>query len=135
MSDVALRGEARTRVVLFDIGGVVIRTPFELHDHEWRGPFDPATDALWRRMQAGGLSEREYWYERASAHHPGADDPTLAFMRPLYEQHESVVVRPEVVALLDELAAAGVRVAALTNDLAAFHPPEWIDRMTVLRRF
>ncbi|MGL5819417.1 MAG: HAD family hydrolase [Phycicoccus sp.] len=124
-----------TRVVLFDFGGVVIRTPFELHGYSWRGPFDPATDALWRRMQAGGLSERQYWHERASAYHPDADDPTLAFMRPLYEQDESVVVRPELKALLDELRDAGVRTAVLTNDLAAFHPPEWIERMTVIRRF
>ncbi len=47
----------------------------------------------------------------------------------------AVIVRPEVLALLSSLEDAGVRRAVLTNDLAAFHPPEWIERMSVLRRF
>ena len=123
------------RVVLLDFGGVVIRTPFELHDHAWRGPFDTATDPLWVRSQRGELTEREYWHERASAYHPDAEDPTHAFMRDLYEQDESVIVRPEVRSLLEDLHAAGLRTAVLTNDLAAFHPPEWMARMTVLRAF
>lgn len=124
-----------TRVVLFDFGGVVIRTPFELHDYEWRGPFDVASDPLWAQSMAGEITEREYWHRQASRYYPDADDPTHTFMRDLYEQDESVIVRPEIVALLDELQAAGLRTAVLTNDLAAFHPPEWIGRMSVIRRF
>lgn len=27
----------------------------------WRGPFDPDHDALWQDMQAGHISERNYW--------------------------------------------------------------------------
>jgi putative hydrolase of the HAD superfamily len=127
--------EAVTSVVLFDFGGVVIRTPFELHGYAWRGPFDPATDELWRQSQRGEITEREYWHRRASAYHPDVEDPTYAFMRDLYEQDEAVIVRPEVLALLSSLEDAGVRRAVLTNDLAAFHPPEWIERMSVLRRF
>jgi putative hydrolase of the HAD superfamily len=121
--------------VLFDFGGVVIRTPFELHAYDWRGPFDTASDPLWLQSQRGAITEREYWHRRASAYHPDAQDPTHAFMRDLYEQDEAVIVRPEVVALLDSLEDAGLRRAVLTNDLAAFHPPEWIERMTVIRRF
>lgn len=128
-------GVVQTRVVLFDFGGPVIRTPFELHSYDWHGPFDPAGDPLWRRSQSGEITERDYWHERASAYFPDAEDPTHDFMRTLYEQDEAVVVRPETVALLDELQAAGVRTAVLTNDLSAFHPQEWIDRMTVVRRF
>ncbi len=124
-----------TDVVLFDFGGVVIRTPFELHDYPWRGPFDVSTDPLWARSMSGEITERAYWHERASVYFPEADDPTHEFMRSLYEQEEAVIVRPEIVALLDALQAAGLRTAVLTNDLAAFHPPEWIERMTVVRRF
>lgn len=123
------------QVALFDFGGVVIRTPFELQDEKWRGPFDPDNDALWRASQSGEITERDYWHQRSAALYPDADDPTYAYMRKLYDQAEDVVVRPEVVELLDELAAKGYRVAALTNDLSAFHPPEWIERMTVIRRF
>lgn len=124
-----------TSVVLFDFGGVVIRTPFELGDFDWRGPFDVATDPLWAKSMSGEITEREYWHQRSSAYHPDDDDPTHTFMRTLYEQDEAVIVRPEIVALLDDLQAAGIRTAVLTNDLAAFHPPEWIERMTVIRRF
>ncbi len=124
-----------TSVVLFDFGGVVIRTPFELHRYDWHGPFDPSSDPPWEAMQRGEITEREYWHRRASVYHPDAQDPTHAFMRDLYEQDEAVIVRPEVVGLLDSLADAGLRRAVLTNDLAAFHPPEWIERMRVVRRF
>ena len=79
-----------TSVVLFDFGGVVIRTPFELHGYDWHGPFDPSSDPLWEAMQRGEITEREYWHRRASAYHPRAEDPTHAFMRDLYEQDEAV---------------------------------------------
>ena len=128
-------GAVPADTVLFDFGGVVIRTPFELVDTDWRGPFDPAGDPLWRQSMAGEITEREYWHRRASELHPEAADPTFAFMRQLYDVEESTVVRPEVPALLDRLQGQGVRTAVLTNDLAAFHPEEWIARMTVLRRF
>ncbi len=123
-----------TSVVLFDFGGVVIRTAFELHDYEWRGPFDTSTDPLWERSQSGEITEREYWHQRSAAYFPDDEDPTYTFMRTLYEQDEAAIVRPEMVALLDDLDAAGLRHAVLTNDLAAFHPQEWIERMSVIRR-
>ena len=56
--------------VLFDMGGPVARTPFEMLPYlervcgapertfDWTGPFDPETDALWQRMQAGEITER-----------------------------------------------------------------------------
>lgn len=122
-------------VVLFDFGGVVIRTPFELVDTGWRGPFDPAGDDLWRASMRGHITEREYWHRRASEHHPDAEDPTFAFMQALYDTDEHVVVRPEIVALVDRLQAAGLQTAVLTNDLRAFHSQEWVGRMTVIRRF
>lgn len=121
--------------VLFDFGGVVIRTPFELLDTDWQGPFDPSLDPLWRAFQAGDMTEREYWHTRARQRHPDADEPVGAFMRTLYDTDEAVIVRPEIPVLLDELEGHGLHVAVLTNDLAAFHSDEWIDRMTVIRRF
>ena len=121
--------------VLFDFGGVVIRTPFELVDTDWRGPFDPATDPLWRQSMAGKITEREYWHHRASEFHPEASDPTFALMRQLYDVEEATIVRPEMLAVLDRLQARELRTAVLTNDMAAFHPEEWIARMTVIRRF
>lgn len=64
-------------VLILDFGGVISRTLFETHSQSeralglpagsltWQGPFAPHTDLLWRRMQAGELSERDYWRQRA----------------------------------------------------------------------
>lgn len=126
-------------LVLFDFGGVVLRTPFELLPEEdgWRGPFGPpGSDPLWDQSIAeGGISEREYWRRHAAEVFPEAADPTFLLMRRLYETDEARMVRPEVVALLDRLVAADLRIAVLTNDLRAFHGEEWVRRVTVLRRF
>ena len=64
------------QALVLDFGGVISRTLFETHDLteqalglpagtlRWRGPFDPAADALWCDMQAGRISERNYWLQR-----------------------------------------------------------------------
>ena len=66
----------KPRALVLDFGGVISRTLFETHALSeqalglppgtlgWRGPFDSAHDALWRRMQAGDISERDYWMAR-----------------------------------------------------------------------
>ena len=69
-------------LVLFDFGGVILRTPFELLPDEvtWRGPFgSPGHDELWDRSvdQDDELHERDYWHLRSSELHPDADDPTF----------------------------------------------------------
>jgi putative hydrolase of the HAD superfamily len=126
-----------TELVLFDFGGVVLRTPFELFDGDppFHGPFAPERDELWRASMAGTITEREYWHLQAARLHPGADDPTYALMRQLYETDEARLVRPELLDLLDDLAADGRRLAVLTNDLQAFHGEAWVRRITVLQRF
>ena len=96
----------------------------------WRGPFDPSTDDLWRAMQRGEITERDYWDRRARSLFDGPD-PVRELMRVLLDQPEPEVVRPEMAALL----ASVDRPAALTNDMSRFHPPEWVARMTILRRF
>ena len=66
----------RQQALVLDFGGVISRTLFETHALSeaalglpagtltWRGPFDPANDALWRDMQADRISERDYWLAR-----------------------------------------------------------------------
>ena len=64
------------QALVLDFGGVISRTLFETHalseqalglppgTLNWQGPFDPAGDTLWRRMQADEISERDYWMAR-----------------------------------------------------------------------
>jgi HAD superfamily hydrolase (TIGR01509 family) len=139
------------RIVLFDLGGVVIRTPFEMApDLESRrglapgalrlhGPFAPERDELWQRRVAGDLTERRYWHEQAVRIGAEVDvanpDPSRWLMDELYDAPEDRIVRPEVVTLIDELEERGLTITALTNDLSRFHSAAWIERMSVFARF
>ena len=126
--------------LLLDFGGVLLLTPFELRDAaerslglppgelSWAGPFDPPSDLLWQDWQAGTITERDYWSQRAAAH--GLE--TQAFMGQFYEPGGDHLVRQEMWDLVRSYHAGGGRVAILTNDLAAFHGPEWMERVTVL---
>ncbi len=123
------------RRLLLDFGGVVIRTPFEMLHRvghpEWTGPFDPSSDDLWRHMQAGRISEREYWHRRAEEVFPQTEDPVSTMMKVLFAPPADDVVRPETRMLIEETD----RPAVLTNDLARFHPTEWLEEMGLAKSF
>jgi putative hydrolase of the HAD superfamily len=132
---------AHIRHLLFDFGGPVLTSPFELCDagarglgidvgELSRGPFDPA-DARWQARVRGEITEREYWESEAARF--GLD--TRGFMRAFYEPSGDHLTRPGAVRLVDDALAAGRRVGLLTNDLAAFHDVGWQDPISVLRRF
>ncbi|MGQ0848393.1 MAG: HAD-IA family hydrolase [Actinomycetota bacterium] len=120
--------------LLLDLGGVVIRTPFEMlswiGSPPWHGPFDPDADPLWQKMQRLQITERDYWEKRAREVFEG-DDPVKELFRVVLDHAEEEVVRPEMIGLLAKVD----RPASLTNDMARFHSPEWVARMTILSRF
>ena len=127
------------RHALFDFGGPLLLTPFELIDRAerslgvapgslGRGPFDPDGDPRWKAWQAEEITEREYWQEKAAPF--GLDIPGL--MRHFFEPSGNHLVRAETWALVDEVRAAGKQAGVLTNDLSAFHGPEWREPIMVL---
>lgn len=133
--------------LLLDFGGVVLRTPFELVPAflerngldadllSWRGPFDLGGDPLFAEVLDGSLAEREYWRIRADevAALVGPDYPHPA-LHAVFECDEADLIRPEWVEMVAEQQARGRPVAILTNDLTHFHPQEWVDRISILRR-
>ena len=136
--------------VVFDFGGVVIRTPFEMASGLERrlglapgtidlsGPFDPDTDPLWRRFRAGEFTELGYWQRQADLHAEmvgAGPDRLRSLMDALFDAPRDEVLRPDTWELRRSILAAGFRVAALTNDLSRFHDPAWIERMDVLDKF
>lgn len=135
--------------LVFDFGGPVLLTPFELRavgerslglppgTLAWTGPFDPDGDADWRIFQAGGMNEREYWARRCAEFHDLSGEPAEMprFMAHLYSGSEDELVRPAARQLIADAKAAGIPVGILTNDLTAFHDRQWLDRMTILREF
>jgi putative hydrolase of the HAD superfamily len=135
--------------LIFDFGGPVLLTPFELrHVAErdlgltpgtfaWSGPFAPEQDADWQVFQFGGMNEREYWALRAQEFADlTGEEPTMpALCAHLYSGTEDELVRPQARALIADAKAAGIPVGALTNDLTSFHDEDWLSRMGILREF
>ena len=138
------------QAIVFDFGGVVIRTPFEMvpglerrlglppGSIDLAGPFDPEADPLWRRFRAGEFTELEYWHRQADRHAEmigAGEDRLRSLMDSLFDAPKDEVLRPDTWQLRRTLIDRGLRVAALTNDLSRFHDPAWIERMDVLDRF
>jgi putative hydrolase of the HAD superfamily len=125
--------------LLLDFGGPVLLTPFELIGKaeetlgpiSWRGPFDTATDPHYVRWQAGELTEREYWVLQAEPF--GLDIHGL--MRHFFEPAGDDLIRPEMEALVRRHRADGRIVGVLTNDMDAFHGPEWKHGISVISQF
>jgi putative hydrolase of the HAD superfamily len=130
--------------LLLDVGGVVVRHAFELRDLlEARlglpsgaiargGPFGPASDPDWERVERRELSEMAYWlaWTEEIGRMAGRPDLTAQELWPVaYAGDQAEFLRPEMVALVDEAAAAGVRTAMLSNDLTTFHGEHWVDEV------
>ena len=134
------------KALVLDFGGPVLKTPFELVRGgevrggllpgalAWSGPFDPASDDLWRSMQGGEITERAYWQRRAEqfAGLTGREATFQGLMDVLFDADEDELLRPMARPLVDDAKAAGLAVAVCTNDMAAFHDATWIAHMTIL---
>lgn len=131
---------AEVDLLLLDFGGVCLLNPVELHavaedalalprgTLTWMGPVDPSTDEPWVAMTEGrGMSEREYWAFRAAGvgAAAGRSLELRDYMRLLYEPARPELIRPECTRVVAAARAAGVGVAVLTNDMSAFHGPDW----------
>lgn len=138
------------RALVLDFGGVISKTVFETHDQSeralglpagtltWRGPFDPASDALWRDMQADRISERDYWARRAreTGERVGETWTTMAkFVAAIRGDDPAAVVRPEAVAAIDGAKRAGRKLAVLSNELDLFYGAGFRHRLPLLAAF
>ncbi|MDQ1626387.1 MAG: putative hydrolase of the superfamily [Actinomycetota bacterium] len=140
-------GDGVVRAVVFDFGGPVLLTPFELlRDTEarlglepgaldWRGPFDPGADPLWREMIAGDITERDYWQRRAEQLHALAatGEDVRHLFAAVFDGDQALLVRPESHQVMRQAAEKGLTTGVLTNDLARFHPAAWIEGNDFLR--
>ena len=139
-----------TRALVLDFGGVISRTLFETHDTTeralglppgtlcWRGPFDPGGDALWRDMQAGRISERDYWMARTRevGRLVGEDWTRMeTFVQRARGAEPDAVIRPEAVAAVAAAQAAGCKLAVLSNELDLFYGADFRRRLPLLERF
>jgi putative hydrolase of the HAD superfamily len=139
-----------TRALVLDFGGVISRTLFETHAQTelalslpsgtlaWRGPFDPSTDALWRAMQAGEISERDYWQDRTREVGQLVGE-TWTEMQTLVQRARGAdpraVLRPEAVEAVHTAKAMGCRLAILSNELDLFYGAGFRQRVDIIPLF
>jgi putative hydrolase of the HAD superfamily len=140
--------DASLKALLLDFGCVITRSIFENMDLverglglaagtiAWRGPLNPAGDPLWRHMQAERITERQYWAMRSAevAELVGEDWGVYGLQERAAVVCGQAWFRAEIVDLLDDARAAGIRTGVLTNELALFHTQEWLDAVPALKR-
>lgn len=136
----------KSRALVLDFGGPVLLTPFELvADHpgtpaydllHLRGPLagPDHRDLTWESLQAGEITERAYWNERAAEWHQrgGHGGDIRAMIAHLYQPARPELVRDQARALVEDAKREDVPVGILTNDLRAFHSQEWIDAIDIV---
>jgi putative hydrolase of the HAD superfamily len=139
-----------SRALVLDFGGVISRTLFETHAQteqalglpagtlKWRGPFDPTTDTLWQSMQAGEISERDYWLARtrevgALVGESWQDMSTL--VQRARGADPQAVIRPEAVQAITQAKAMGCSLAILSNELDLFYGAAFRHKLDVLPLF
>lgn len=139
-----------TQALVLDFGGVISRTLFETHalteealalprgTLTWRGPFDLASDPLWRDMQADKLSERDYWMVRTRE--VGALvgerwDAMETFVQRARGADPEAAIRPEALAAIEAARRAGCRLAILSNELDLFYGADFRRRLPFMAAF
>lgn len=143
-------GLRRPRVLILDFGGVISRTLFETHELtestlglppgtlQWRGPFAPDSDALWQDMQAGRMTERDYWQQRARevGRLVGENWTEMqTFVRRARGDDVQSVIRPEAIDAVKRAQQAGARLAILSNELDLFYGKDLRERLPLLKEF
>lgn len=138
------------KALILDFGGVVTRTMFETHDITeralglpagtltWRGPFDTASDALWRSMQAREITERDYWMTRTRevGQLLGEDWADMkTFVQRARGADAELVMRPEARDAILRVKKAGLKLAILSNELDLFYGVEFRKRFPLIELF
>lgn len=138
------------KALVLDFGGVISKTLFETHDLSeaalglapgtltWRGPFDPETDAPWRAMQAGEMTERDYWTLRMSETGALVGETWTEFPQFIARVRgadPAAVIRPEALAAIAQAKAEGHRLAILSNELDLFYGKDFRAKLPFLADF
>jgi putative hydrolase of the HAD superfamily len=145
------RGPAAGRLsgLLLDIGGVVHNTGVRMVERlarrepamrtviEGIGGIASDRDELWQQMLRRQIGERDYWAQRAAELGAAVGETwdTRALMDRFYQLPEHEWLCAPTIELMTDAKAAGLRVGALTNDMTAFHGPEWVARQEHLKLF
>jgi putative hydrolase of the HAD superfamily len=135
--------------LLLDIGGVVHNTGVHMVGRlaerepalrpviEKIGGIASDRDELWQRMLRREVTERDYWAQRAAELGAAVGETwdTRDLMDRFYQLPTQEWLCAGTLDLMTDAKAAGLRLGALTNDMTAFHGPEWVARQEHLKLF
>lgn len=137
--------------LVLDFGGVISRTLFETHDLTeralglapgtltWRGPFaGPGEDTVWEKMQAGRISERDYWVHRMGETGALVGETWTEFPQFIARARgddPAAVIRPEFLDTIAQAKAAGRRLAILSNELDLFYGKGFREKLPFMADF
>jgi putative hydrolase of the HAD superfamily len=138
------------KALILDFGGVITRTMFETHEATetalglrpgsltWQGPFAPETDPLWQSMQAEQITEREYWQIRSGevGKLVGKNWSAMSdFVKAARGDAPKEIIRPEALAAIRTVKAAGGKLAILSNELDLFYGESFRQKLPFLTDF
>ncbi len=127
--------KAKAKALVLDFGSVISLTMFETHAQTekelglapgtltWMGPFDPDNDPMWRDMEAGKITQRDYWLARAKevGELVGENWTTMMdFVKRARGQDPMSIMRQEMIDLIYLAHESGRKVAILSNELDLF---------------
>ena len=136
--------------LILDFGGVISKTLFETHRAseaalglpeftlDWYGPFGRDSDALWRAMEAGEISERDYYFRRTAETGALLGETWTALpglLRRIRGDDPASAIRPEALDAISRAKAAGRKLAVLSNELDLFYGADFRARLDFLRDF
>jgi putative hydrolase of the HAD superfamily len=140
--------------LILDFGGVISRTMFETHAASeaalglaagtltWLGPFAPDTgpdvDPLWQSMQAGEISERDYWQTRSSEVGKLVGENWTAMSDLVKAARGNApleIIRPETLSTINAAKASGCTLAILSNELDLFYGKDFRQKLPFLQDF
>ena len=140
----------KIKSIIFDFGGVISKTLFETHKLteaalklppntlQWRGPFDPDSDSLWKSMQDNEISERDYWKIRTNevGRLLQKDWTEISdFVRAARGTQPLDIIRPEALQIIGFAVKKNIRLAVLSNELDLFYGEGFRDKLPFLNSF
>jgi putative hydrolase of the HAD superfamily len=126
---------AKATALVLDFGSVISLTMFETHAQTerelglapgtltWMGPFDPENDPLWQEMEAGNISQRDYWLARAKevGELVGENWTTMMeFVKRARGSDPMSIMRQPMLDLIEQAHEEGIKTAILSNELDLF---------------
>ncbi len=138
------------KALIFDFGGVISRTLFETHSAserelglpsgtlDWLGPFAPESDLLWKKMQLGKISEREYWRLRTEqvAQLIGKNWTNMSdLVKAVRSKYPLEIIRPQFLNFFKSLESTNLRLAILSNELDLFYGPDFRKHLPFFKKF